>query len=79
MNGMIEYILTPLVGYEPVSSYKRNDTRPTFKEGKLWWCSIGMNIGVESTGKGERFTRPIILKKFNTNSFIGIPLTTRSN
>ena len=37
-----------------------------------------MNVGVEIFGKGEYFARPaIIFKKFDANSFLGIPLTTR--
>ncbi len=49
-----------------------------FKEGEIWWCSIGMNIGVEIYGKGERFARPVIIfKKFSADSFFGIPLTTQ--
>ena len=23
------------------------------KEGEVWWCSIGMNIGIEMCGKGQ--------------------------
>ena len=49
-----------------------------FKEGEIWWCSVGMNIGVEIFGKGEKFARPVIIfKKFNQYSFLGIPLTTQ--
>jgi mRNA interferase MazF len=53
-------------------------TAPTFKEGEIWWCSIGMNIGREVFGKGKEFTRPVIVyKKINKDSFLGIPLTTQ--
>lgn len=49
-----------------------------FKEGEIWWCSIGMNIGVEIFGKDIDFGRPVIIfKKINANSFLGIPLTTQ--
>ena len=35
-----------------------------------------MNVGVEIFGKGNLFTRPVlILKKFGDASFFGIPLT----
>lgn len=51
---------------------------PFFKEGEVWWCYIGENIGIESNGKGEQFTRPIfILKKYDKYSFLGLPLTTK--
>lgn len=49
-----------------------------YKEGEIWWCSIGMNVGVEIYGKGEKFTRPVLVyKKFSADSFLGIPLTTQ--
>ena len=34
-----------------------------FKEGDIWWCSIGLNIGDESYGKGRDFRRPILIFK----------------
>jgi mRNA interferase MazF len=47
-----------------------------FKEREVWWCSIGLNIGDEEFGKGTRFTRPVLIfKKFSSNSFLGLPLT----
>ena len=46
-------------------------------EGDLWWCAIGENVGIEASGKGENFTRPVIvLKKFGRLAFFGIPVTT---
>lgn len=49
-----------------------------FKEGEIWWCSVGINVGVEIFGKNADFARPVIIfKKFNDNSFLGIPLTTQ--
>jgi mRNA-degrading endonuclease toxin of MazEF toxin-antitoxin module len=49
-----------------------------FKEGEIWWCGVGMNVGKEIYGKGENFIRPILIfKKFNENMFLGIPLTSK--
>lgn len=49
-----------------------------FKEGEIWWCSIGVNVGEEVYGKGENFRRPVvILKKLSHNSCIVMPTTTR--
>lgn len=49
-----------------------------FKEGDIWWCAVGQNIGEEVYGKGGEFRRPIIiLKKLSGNSCIGIPTTTK--
>ena len=50
----------------------------TFHEAELWWCSVGINISDEEDGKNELFERPVlILRKFNKNLFIGIPLSTK--
>ncbi|OGH68036.1 MAG: hypothetical protein A3C15_00585 [Candidatus Magasanikbacteria bacterium RIFCSPHIGHO2_02_FULL_50_9b] len=47
-----------------------------FKQGEVWWCSFGMNIGDELYGKGEKFARPVlVLKKFSRNIFLALPLT----
>ena len=49
-----------------------------FKQGDVWWCSVGLNIRTESCGKGENYQRPVIvLKKLSSESFIGIPLSTK--
>jgi mRNA interferase MazF len=48
------------------------------KEGEIRWSRVGLNIGTESLGKGKFFSRPVlILKKFSSDSFWGIPLTTK--
>ena len=52
---------------------------PFFKEGEIWWCSVGENIGSEVNGKSERFTRPVfILRKYDKYMFLGLPLTTKA-
>ena len=49
---------------------------PNFSERDIWWCSLGLNIGYEEDGKNENFERPVcVLKKFNKDIFIGLPLT----
>jgi mRNA interferase MazF len=53
-------------------------TPPSFNEREIWWCRVGVNIGSEILGKGEVFSRPVlILKKFSKNSFIAVPLTSK--
>ena len=45
---------------------------------EIWWCSLGVNVGVEIDGKNENFERPVILMKvYNKNSMIVLPLTTK--
>ena len=47
-----------------------------FKEGDVWWCRMGVNVGEEIYGKGPKYTRPVLIfRKFTANSFMGIPLT----
>jgi mRNA interferase MazF len=49
-----------------------------FKEGEIWWCRIGMNVGHETYGKGVSFARPVLIyKKFSADFFIGIPMTSK--
>lgn len=53
-------------------------SRTVFKQGDIWWCSLGVNLGEEIFGKGLKFTRPILIfRKFTSNSFLGLPLTTQ--
>lgn len=49
-----------------------------FKEGEIWWVSLGQNLGTESYGKGETFRRPVlIVKKLSGDSCIVLPLTSK--
>lgn len=51
---------------------------PLFKENEIWWCYIGENVGIEINGKDRQFTRPVfIFKKYDSYSFLGLPLTTK--
>lgn len=51
---------------------------PMFLEREIWWCSLGINVGDEQDGKGKNFTRPVlVLKKFNHNLFVGMPMSTK--
>jgi mRNA interferase MazF len=50
--------------------------RVYFHKGDIWFASIGKNIGDEEDGKHSSFERPIlIVRKFNNNIFLGVPLT----
>ena len=49
-----------------------------YREGEIWWSTVGMNIGVEISGKGENFTRPVLVfKKLSKDAFLGMPLTSQ--
>lgn len=52
----------------------------TIKEGEIWWCKIGENVGKEICGKGKDFLRPVlIVNKLSKYNFIGVPLTTKKH
>jgi mRNA interferase MazF len=47
-------------------------------EREVWWCALGLNIGVEADGKHGDFERPVlVLMKFNRDSVLVVPLTSR--
>ena len=47
-----------------------------FKERDIFWAKLGKNIGFEQDGKGEEFTRPvIIIKKYTPNMVLVVPLS----
>ena len=49
-----------------------------FREGDIWWCSLGLNVGRESYGKGKEFRRPIlVLKKLSSDICIILPLSSK--
>lgn len=53
-----------------------NRQAPYFKEREIWWTSIGYNIGNEQNGRNDMFERPVlVLKRFNSFVFLGLPLT----
>lgn len=55
-----------------------NNDELYFKESDIWWCSIGINIGSESYGKGGDFRRPIlIIRKLSDDLCIALPLTSK--
>lgn len=53
---------------------------PNIKNGEIWWCGIGQNIGVEINGKSDLFLRPVIVYQIlGKYSFLGIPLTSQKH
>lgn len=48
--------------------------------GKIYWCSVGCNVGREVYGKGERFRRPVLVLNVlpNNKMFFGIPLSSQT-
>lgn len=51
---------------------------PLFKERDIWWVSVGVNVGFEEDGKDSNYVRPVlIVKKFNREIFLGVPMSTK--
>ena len=49
-----------------------------FHEREIWWCILGLNIGCEQDGKGEDFSRPVlILRVFHRDALWVLPLTSQ--
>ena len=50
-----------------------------YKEGQIYWVSIGQNVGYEEDGKGKLFVRPVlVVRGYNRHIFLGVPLTTKN-
>lgn len=44
---------------------------------EIWWCRLGVNVGTEQDGRGEKFLRPaLILRGFGSDACLIAPLTT---
>lgn len=60
-------------------SLEQQGNLPGFKEREIWWLSVGINLGHETSGKNEFFERPVlIVRKFNNRLFWAVPLSTKS-
>jgi mRNA interferase MazF len=75
-------IIEPYKNFDEWSISKKNTElkgRPKVKEGEIWWCRIGLNIGVEEDGKNKNFRRPVlILKKYSDEIVFVVPLSTQT-
>lgn len=49
------------------------------KVGAIYWCSVGVGVGSELTGKGESFSRPVlVLAALSDRMFLILPITSQS-
>jgi mRNA interferase MazF len=61
-----------------INLHKKQYIPPTIKEGDICWASLGENVGAEINGKGELFTRPVIIfKKLSKYSYVAFPTSTQ--
>ncbi|PWT81343.1 MAG: hypothetical protein C5B44_03980 [Acidobacteria bacterium] len=69
--------------FDPWNEQKKllhnTDGSALFHEREVWWCALGVNIGFEQDGGNKNFQRPVvILKKFNLDVCLVVPLTARA-
>ncbi|NOQ29798.1 MAG: sulfate adenylyltransferase subunit CysN [Helicobacteraceae bacterium] len=58
--------------------HNNNEKYIKFRERDILFLSVGQNIGYEQYGKGDEFLRPVLVyKKFNSRTFLGIPLSSK--
>ncbi len=70
------------VDFDDWNDLKKNIERVAnsalFHEREIWWCSLGINLGVETDGKHERYERPVlIIRKFNRDVAWVLPMTSK--
>lgn len=56
----------------------KNKIKILFKEGDIWWISLGLNLGEEIYGKNQLYSRPVVIfKKLSSYACIVLPLSTK--
>lgn len=71
IKHFIDWIITKII-------IDKKERLVQIKEGEVYWCSLGADIGDEENSKGKIFRRPVLVfKKFNNNIFWGILLSTK--
>lgn len=54
------------------------DERVFYHEREVRWCSLGLNVGFESDGKGDKYLRPVlIVRGFSREVCFCVPVTTK--
>ena len=49
-----------------------------YREGEVWWCSLGVNVGWEQDGKGYNSERPVvIIKGFKKDLLLSVAIIGR--
>lgn len=58
------------------TAIQKSEQRFHVHEREIWFCSLGLNVGYEQDGRGEKSSRPVIIvKKFNQDLSWCVPLT----
>lgn len=63
-----------------LETYKTEKIAKTIQEGRIYWVSIGVNVGNEMHNNKSPFNRPVLVYKVfeNFRIFLGIPLTSKT-
>ena len=57
---------------------ERRERAEFYKSWVIYWANLGVNIGSGEDGKGERFTRPVLLlAMLNKTQVLVIPITSQ--
>lgn len=55
------------------------EIQPKVEIRRIYWFSIGQNVGSEVFGKNKFFTRPVlVVNVFPNDTFLGIPLSSKT-
>lgn len=67
------------VGWAKVAEeVERRERKIDIKRGAIYWANLGATIGSELIGKGDEFSRPVlVLEKFNQRMVLVVPITSR--
>ena len=57
--------------------YDPKTDRFLYKEGEIWFCSIGINVGNEICGKNANFERPVLILRKSKRLFVCLSLTSQ--
>lgn len=57
---------------------EKRERKTDIKQGAIYWANLGVNIGSELVGKGNDFSRPVlVLEKFNQRMVLAMPITSQ--
>lgn len=76
MRGMTREYRKDFAGWAKVATWVDELVSPDVNCGAIYWAYVGANIGYEQDGKGEYFTRPVlVLNKYGEHQVLVVPVT----
>lgn len=59
---------------------EKRERKTDIKQGVIYWADLGATIGSELVGKGDDFSRPVlVLEKFNQRMVLAVPITSQTH